>query len=235
MRRSTFFSLIVASAAIWLPDSASAFVLLSGTTTGTFDNFVLSGNVINTNSSLGFYDNTATNFSFGSGTSAMGWGTNPGTSTLTFTGKPFAVGLGQTFDIGTLTYFNGTSDLTSLIFGATLTLGAGAGVDPLAASFQIITTVNTGYSPARDADYILFDALPSTYLGSFEGATVNFELYGRIVDDPMMTFDFALLPGDQPGVIAPGIPELSSWAMMLIGFGGAALRLHRRDTSSAAV
>ncbi len=140
MRRSTFFSLIVASAAIWLPDSASAFVLLSGTTTGTFDNFVLSGNVINTNSSLGFYDNTATNFSFGSGTSAMGWGTNPGTSTLTFTGKPFAVGLGQTFDIGTLTYFNGTSDLTSLIFGATLTLGAGAGVDPLAASFQIITT-----------------------------------------------------------------------------------------------
>ena len=114
------------------------------------------------------------------------------------------------------------------------------GGTPRCASFQIITTVNTGYSSARDADYILFDALPNMFLAnmfldSFEGATVNFELYGRIVDDPMMTFDFALLPGDQPGVVAPGIPELSSWAMMLIGFGGTALRLRRRDMSAAAV
>jgi len=37
-----------------------------------------------------------------------------------------------------------------------------------------------------------------------------------------------------PGTIAAGVPELSSWAMMIIGFGGVGLQMRRRRKAEAA-
>ena len=56
----------------------------------------------------------------------MIWGTgayDPPSSDVDFFGAPIPIDYvqGKPFDLGTLTYNNGTSDLTTMIFGATMT------------------------------------------------------------------------------------------------------------------
>jgi hypothetical protein len=246
-------------------------VQVGGTIIGLFSSPVFSGYVAN-DPSLGqatFLDNTGTatvsinnssNPTLG-GTppqqltgSALTWGssaTAPGFSVLTFFGAPIPMDFSHQFQLGTITFLNGTSDLTSLIFGATLSFYDNF-VSPqtFLGSDQVIitTTSNLGQDPTQDSDYInicgpmsnicgkSIQAVESTQGGN--GVTVN--LLGTIVGDPMLFVnDVTLAPGQTTngnGSIgsqaAIGItPEPATFGLMapLLGLG---FLVHRRKRAA---
>jgi hypothetical protein len=106
----------------------------SGNFVAAWSDPVLSGNIIDAATGIpAFMDNSATaacsitgcpsSATFTPGPTTLAWGANSASSTLNFDGHFFTdVGEGDTFDMGTITYFNGTSALNTLIFGATLNL-----------------------------------------------------------------------------------------------------------------
>jgi hypothetical protein len=153
--------------------------------------------------------------------------------------------------LGTITFANGTSDLNSLIFGATLSFYANS-VSPTTylGSDQVIITTTSNIAAVQpvDNDYInicgdssnicasSIEAVESTEGGS--GITVN--LTGRIVGDPVLFLDsVSLAPGQtdtENGIIgnSPAVgedtPEPGTWTMLTgalaLGFG-----MIRRRTS----
>lgn len=134
-------------------------------------------------------------------------------------------------------FSNGTSDLSSLIFGATLNLDLGNGITVKTSGIDIVTTANTGLSPARDADFVGFSDFPQTF-NVYEGGFSVAALYGTIVGDPTVTLDsISIAPGfEDSGFIGQGVggvPEPATWSMLLIGFLGLglAVRSARRSTS----
>ena len=145
------------------------------------------------------------------------------------------------FNIGSLTFLNGTSDLNTLIFGATMSFYAGSvstanflGSD----SIVITTTSNVFGVPGGltngDDDYLnicgtlssicgtSIEAVESSEGGSLAGVTVN--LSGTIVGDPILTISsVALAPGQDSTTngflgtdptIGAQAPEPASWALM---------------------
>jgi PEP-CTERM motif len=143
---------------------------------------------------------------------------------------------------------NGTSNLNSLIFGASLSLYDNF-VSPetyLGTDTVIITTTsNLGASIAQDADYINICGNGSNICGSSieayedsqNGTGVTAILMGQIVGDPQLQFTDASLAPNQSNLLDPGsppgfsgivgseaaggvIPEPSTWAMMVLGFIG---------------
>ena len=111
----------------------------SGSIQGQWMNPVVSGSLIDgATGAIAFFNNTATAAcnlspcprvpatSPGGGGAMVAWGDGRSpdrTSVVSFTGASFAnVAPNTLFELGTLTYTNGTSDLNSLIFGGTLTL-----------------------------------------------------------------------------------------------------------------
>jgi hypothetical protein len=140
---------------------------------GVFSNPVLSGNIANdpTVGALTFVDNTGSAaVSITNGGSTLSWGrstagvpANESFSSLTFSGASVTIP-GGPYQVGTMTFLNGTSDLNSLIFGATLSFYSNT-VNPttfLGSDNLIITTTanqfsGTGLTQAQlntDADYI---------------------------------------------------------------------------------
>jgi hypothetical protein len=132
--------------------------------TGTFTNPVYVGYLLNYNGSgvvVGdsfFVDNTSTAPAFitGSGTNQFSWGTDPGlagppidqTSQLTFTGATGLAFSSSGTQIGTINFFNGTSELDSAIFELTLNLylnGDGAPIS-LGSDQVIISETANGFS-----------------------------------------------------------------------------------------
>ena len=214
--------------------TANASGTFSGTVTATFSNPVLSGNVIDINGSNLPLDNSGTAFFTGMGTNDITWGTTPGSSHLFFLSDSFSnVSAGDTIHLGTIIYTNGTSDLTTLIFGTTMTLSTGGVTDPLVSAMNIVTTNNTGLSPARDSDFIGFSDFPETF-NVYEGATSSIELFGHIVGDPQLKFDSIVVSAvaTDAGFIGHGvggIPEPAAWMFMILGFFGlgGALRVRR--------
>ena len=148
---------------------------------------------------------------------------------------------------------NGTSDLNSLIFGASLSLYDDV-VSPetyLGTDTVIITTTsNLGVDLAQDADYINICGNGSNICGSSveayedsEGGTgVTADLTGQIVGDPHLQFIDVTVSPDQlatGGLIgseaAMGvIPEPSTWAMIMLGFAGLGLMGYRTKRASCA-
>ena len=172
-------------------------------------------------------------FARSTASSTVAWGQRVGnpipTSTVVFTGSAFSnVAPDTLFQLGTLTYTNGTSDLDSLIFGATLTLsaildGAAPAVDPFSVVVGLVTTNNTG-TDAQNADFVDFrNGLGTTQPVTFnvlEGATATAILSGRIVGDPMLVAtQIAIAPGSAgAGFIGPlAVPEPSSWLLCVPG------------------
>jgi hypothetical protein len=144
--------------------------------------------------------------------SSLTWGSfaaqpNIGFSILTFFGGQVPVNFNQQFQVGTFTYLNGTSDLNTLIFGATISFYDNLGnTSTFLASDNIVinTTSNVGPTIQDDADYInicgnnSFICLKSiNAIEEFEngvGLTVN--LFGSIVGDPVLQLNnVALAPG----------------------------------------
>lgn len=177
-------------------------------------------------------------------------------SELIFFGGEVPSNPGQPFTIGEFTYLNGTSDLNSLIFSADLSFydnSISSNTYLGTAEIIITTTSNLGASLAQDADYInivggisLVSGLSIEAYEDSEGGTgVTAVLTGYFVDDPHLEIsDVSLAPGqpDTSGLIgdepAAGVaPEPSTWAMMLLGFGGLGLagwRVGRKAAAPAA-
>ncbi len=256
VRAAAIGAVLLSSAVLVQPAAAGVF---RGTVTGTFGNLQTTGAFINTDGSIGS-DNDGTDAVYsGGGTSSISWG---GTSqvgftqsTLTFAGTSFAFARGcdpeaefgcTTFKLGTLTYYNGTSDSGTLLYGADLDLevsnafvGLNTPVDIGGATLSLgfLSTVNTGLSPARDADFLTFNDLATTF-NVVEGGTATIDLYAVIIGDPNMFFDHIdNAQGD--GVIGNGVgggavPEPASWALMIMGFGGMGAVMRRRRMAAAA-
>jgi PEP-CTERM motif len=177
-------------------------------------------------------------------------------SELIFFGAQVPADIHDPFEAGVITFLNGTSDLTSLIFGASLSLYDNfvSPEDYLGTDTVIITTTsNLGADATQDADYINICGNGSNICGksieadedSQGGTGVTAELQGQIVGDPMLQFTDATLAPVQPNLLDPGspsglsgvvgseaaagvIPEPSTWAMMLLGFAGLGYAGYRR-------
>ena len=174
-------------------------------------------------------------------------------SELIFFGAPIPANIHQPFEAGVITYLNGTSNLNSLIFGASLSLYDNV-VSPqtyLGTDTVIITTTsNLGVSLAQDADYINICGNGSNICGSSieayedsEGGTgVTAVLQGQIVGDPQLQFTDVTVSPDQlatGGLVgneaAAGIiPEPSTWVMIILGFAGIGLVGYRTKRASGA-
>jgi len=135
---------------------AGASPLYRGTVSGTWSNPVLAGVFLDalTRASEFPTDNTTTAVCSLSGcpTTVLGgpsseilWG-DGAPSQLIFSGASFSAAPETPFDMGTITFFNGSNLLPSLIFGADLTLTfdltLGAAVTPEVVSVGMVTTVN---------------------------------------------------------------------------------------------
>jgi hypothetical protein len=173
-------------------------------------------------------------------------------SELIFFGAPVPANIHQPFEAGVITYLNGTSNLNSLIFGASLSLYDNV-VSPqtyLGTDTVIITTTsNLGVSLAQDADYINICGNGSNICGSSieayedsEGGTgVTAVLQGQIVGDPQLQFTDVTVSPDQlatGGLVgneaAAGIiPEPSTWVMIMLGFAGIGLVGYRTKRASS--
>jgi hypothetical protein len=174
-------------------------------------------------------------------------------SELIFFGAPVPANIHEPFEAGVITYLNGTSNLNSLIFGASLSLYDNV-VSPqtyLGKDTVIITTTsNLNVDLAQDADYINICGNGSNICGSSieayedsEGGTgVTAVLQGQIVGDPQLQFTDVTVSPDQlatGGLVgneaAAGIiPEPSTWVMIMLGFAGIGLVGYRTKRASGA-
>jgi hypothetical protein len=230
----------------------------------SFSNPALSGNIIPLAGQQSYFDNSSTavysiyNSSdpTTSGTppvqstgSQLNWGAgdfpDPNFSNLTFFGRPVPANASVPFDLGFLRYTNGTSDLSSLIFGGTLTFYAtndGTNLIPIGSTFiNIVTTSNLSVagSEAHDADFISLSGIANKTFNVYEGATAGAEIYGYITGDPQLTLtDIVLAPGQSAnGFIGNGqpasLPEPSPLFLGLIAALGSTAfawtRRNRRD------
>jgi len=161
-------------------------------------------------------------------------------STLSFTGTPLIAQPADTvFTLGTFTYTNGTSDLDSLIFGATLTLtlndSVGGVIDTKVIPLSITTTNNTG-TAAQNADFVQFPATATTLsaasMNVFEGSTATFILQGEIIGDPTLGLvNLLIAPGSvDSGFVGNGLPAPEPPSRAVLGFGlpGLVFARHRR-------
>jgi hypothetical protein len=188
--------------------------------------------------------------------SALNWGVLTGSSgpstfsTLTFFGRQIPANINTPFQLGTITFSNGTSDLNSLIFGATLSFYDNV-VSPStflgSDRIYITTTNNIAGTPPVDDDYINICGNNSNICASSieaveatEGGTgVTVYLFGTIVGDPMINIgSVALAPnqsgatngfiGTDPPIGANTSPEPGTWTLLAAGLALGIFRLRRK-------
>ena len=159
----------------------------------------------------------------------------PPSSTVVFTGKAFSnVASDQVFDLGTVSFQNGTSlgysgNQWTNIFGATLTLSfgmtSGLQIDALVLPILFGGTINDG-TAVQNADWVGPIGSLGKSLNAFESATVTAELFGKVVGDPSIVLtDLVLNPGqDANGFIGNGqptsVPEPTTLALFVLAAAG---------------
>jgi hypothetical protein len=231
-------------------------VSLTGVVQGTWNTPVLTGDLIDGATGVpNAADNSATAAcdiagcpngvpdSYGDDT--LAWGINSSSSSININGHFFSdVPLNTPFDAAEITYFNGTSNTTTLIFGATMHLRfelpfgeVGPDVsDPIDIPLNIVTTINTG-TDKQNADWIgPFGTVKPLTFNVYEGQSATAELWGEFVDDPH--FAPTLIVSTSPnGFIGNGqpitVPEPQAWALALFGLGSLGLALRRRRSGQA--
>ncbi|MBV9908271.1 MAG: PEP-CTERM sorting domain-containing protein [Hyphomicrobiales bacterium] len=284
------FALSVCGVALALgaPQARADGLTPGGTIIGVFSDPIYTGFVTHDPniSSSTYYDNTATaplSLSIVNSTdptlagtpalqatgSKLQWGSDASVdpseqfSELIFFGAQIPANIHQPFQAGVITFLNGTSDLTSLIFGASLSLYDNV-VSPesyLGTDTVIITTTsNLDADATQDADYINICGNGSNICGKSiqadedsEGGTgVTADLQAQIVGDPDLQFlDVSLAPV-QTNLLDPGsptgltggigdqaaggvVPEPSTWAMIILGFAGMGVMGYRSKRARAAI
>jgi hypothetical protein len=243
---------IVATSAVFLaiPGQAAVADFPEVVVHGTWSDPVLSGTVIdgatgtptvtdNTSSAACNISGCPNGVGFTVGPTTLSWGVSPEASDLTINGHGLTdVALNTPFDAVGLTFFNGSSLTTSIIFGATLNLtftdfSGNPIADPLRIPIQIVTTANTG-NAAQNADWVgPFGTSTPMTMNVFEEANGQAELFGEFVEDPK--FQPTLLLSTDPNTfIGNGqpiaAPEPSTWALMLLGFCSVGLVLRSRQS-----
>ena len=248
---------VAMAAAVCLALPASASPSYSGSIVGSWSTAVLTGTLIDGATGIGSAQNTSATAVCnlaecpvplaGDPASLVTWGDGPiappNHSVVTFVGASFSgVAPGDVFELGRLTYTNGTSVLSSLIFGATLTLqpmdGAIAIADALDIALGISTTSNTG-TAAQNADFLDFGTgtfgtvLPVSF-NVFEGDTATAILYGSIIGDPMTTAVFITLDPASVGhgFIGAGVPAPEPGSLLLAIGGLFGLMAARRRAAA---
>jgi hypothetical protein len=182
-------------------------------------------------------------------TTTLTWGDLPGGtppvfSSLTFTGGviPFSPTKNvDPFSLGSISYTNGTSNVGTGIFGATLVFYANDGVNdiPIGSDFVALTsTVNDG-TQAQNADWVNFQNAGVSF-NIYEGAAASAQLMGVIKGDPHTLVTGVTLDPGQGGngfignSLPAGAPEPAGWAMLLVGLGGLGALLRGRKAPAAA-
>nr|WP_156948878.1 choice-of-anchor K domain-containing protein [Bradyrhizobium sp. WSM1417] len=186
---------------------------------------------------------------------SAGFGTGP--NSLTFAGVGFSSAFETPFKVGTLTYFNGTTAVgttpNSIDFNlATNFTNPALGLIQTIFSLGLVITTNGNVDPDADADYV---NLPSTFtptIFNVGGTNYTVKLVGfeNVVGDGFLassgsqlhvregltaTADlYAEVTSDTSGTIG-GVPEPSTWAMMILGFSGVGFMAYRRRNRSTAL
>jgi len=237
----------------------------------TFSNPVLAGTIANdpVAGSNTYLDNTSTaayNINNGTSSSNMNWGTyaesNPGDfltdSVLVFVGSTIPSTPSSAFNIGSLTFLNGTSDLNTLIFGVTMNFYAGSvsTASFLGSDTIVITTTSNvfgvpGGLTSGDDDYVnicgTFSGICGTSIEAVEssegGTGVVVNLSGVIAGDPTLTISSAALAAGQnpttngflgtDPTVGADAPEPATFTMMSAGLGLCVLLARRRASRKA--
>ena len=158
---------------------------------------------------------------------------------MTFTGDPQIPATKGTvpFQLGSISYTNGTSNLGTGLFGATLVLYAHdalLGNVPIGSlDFSFTGTVNDGKTAAQNADYLNIQGVSQSF-NVYEGATATGGVSGEIVGDPMVTDLFFTLDNqDANGFLgtnspAPAAPLPATLPLFASGLGAMGLFGWRR-------
>lgn len=224
--------LAVAAALTALGTAPSYAVPVTGSATGIFVNPQPAGSTVT-----------------GVGTSDFKYGDNTGQNSpmneLSFAGSSFNGQTETKFKVGTLTYFNGvtvvgTSPLTVDLQLTTTFTAPSLGPVPSTFSLSLVVTPNTG-TPAENADYVLFPSSysSSTFLIGSTTYTVKIVDFENVMGDGFLPSDGTQLhvleggraSADLYAVVTSqisGVPEPSTWAMMLLGFAGVGFMAYRR-------
>jgi hypothetical protein len=245
-------SLFLGVAVFSLAPRANATVIVDKIVT-TFSNPALQGSIVNlpVAGQTTYLDNTATavyTINNGPTVSSLSWGSfsageaSQEFSELTFAGGGIPSDPSSPFQLGTLTYTNGTSDLDTVIFGGTLNFYSNtvSSATFLGSDQVIITTTSNvfgvpGGLATGDDDYINICGNQSNIcttsieaVEASEGGTgLTVDLFGTIVGDPMADIDFAQLdPGQSPltngflgndAAVGAQLPEPGSFSLLLTG------------------
>lgn len=226
--------------AIGWSQTAAAGGIYGGKIDATFSNPVFQGSYLNTAQVPVYLDTTSTavvsivnngnsaEIIFGDNSSGSG-----APSTINFFGSTFVDQAGnQEFNLGTLTYSNGASSLTSLIYGATLTLSVenDPSILPVSVDFRITTTQNGGFSAYLDADYITFPSPINVQFHVYEGAGATADVIGGIFGDPYL--GVTSLANPSGGGTLTAVPEPGSLAILAAGLVSVGVVAYRKRRNS---
>ena len=228
---------MIAAGMAWAPEAKA--ISFNGMTSGIFANPTGASTVKTT----------------GVGTSYFTWGTGyqSASNSLQFTGKSFAgdVPPDQTFELGSLTYFNGTvlngteAYSVDLLMTMAFQSPSGLSFSPFKFSFNLMNSPNlvTPMNSPANADKLFLTSIPSTFF-TFEGVDYILKIgFGNGVTGPGWTEldKFSVLEGSSAsaklmGTISavnpPSVPDsgstLALMAMAVVGVGGLRQYLTRK-------
>lgn len=225
------FGMLLGLAFLGLSASNAYAIPIAGSSAGTFDNPVGPGGMIVT----------------GVGTDAFTWGDGTAfgspPSSLAFAGTTFDTDTATPFDIGLITYFNGTivlgTEATTVDFNLTLSFTDPFGVNgTFTYLLSLINTPNNG-TAEQNADILQFPGVLPVQTFSFGGTTFSVGLeVGVVTGGGFSTQDtFSVIEGQSATAVLRAfvtsegvaqVPEPGTLALLGIGLVGMGFARRRR-------
>lgn len=180
----------------------------------------------------------------GVGTNSFSWGTDAtggGRNNLTFNGQAFSGTVGSFFDVGTISYYNGSvfagTGADGVSLDVTLSFTAPAGVvQTFTYALGIVSTTNTG-DPIASADRIEFTtAAPQTFLLDGNLVTLVLEVGASGPGGFTSQNSFSVLENQSATAVLRGtlrapsnVPEPGTMLLLAAAAAGAAFARHRKS------